>query len=326
MSKTGAKSGNKVLSGIKKIITNETLGALLLWVLLCIIITAFNPVFLTPGNFLNLFRQGSFYIILSLGILVTMVSGVFDMSVGSVMGLAGIIAAMLAHNNVNVVLIIVVVILVGAAAGALNGVLVAYFNITAFIATMGTQLIWRGATVLSTGGYPVNDLSEAFCWMGTSKILGIFTPIWIMLILALITWYIMSRTRLGRHIYASGGNPQAAIVSGINVKKIRMITYMYSGVLAAIAGMVMTARLSSGQVNTGTGLEMDAIAGAVIGGASMAGGVGSVVGAVCGTLVIATMKQGMTLVSLDQYWQKVAQGLVIILAVLLDIARRKLKK
>ncbi len=311
---------------LKKVITNETLGALFLWIILCITITCINPTFLTVRNFLNLFRSGSFYVVVSMGILITMVSGVFDMSVGSIMGFAGIVAAAMASRNIPVPLIILVVILIGVVCGSLNGVLVAFFGITPFIATMGTQMIWRGATVLTTGGYPINGLSESFCWMGTSSILGIPTPIYIMVILALLTWYIMARTRLGRHIYATGGNPQAAITCGINTKKIQMITYIYSGVMAGIAGMVMTARLSSGQVSTGNGFEMDAIAGAVIGGASMAGGVGSVLGALFGTIVISTLKNGMTLVALDQYWQKVAQGIVIILAVLLDIVRRKLRK
>ncbi len=320
------KSKNGVRNVFRKIITNETLGALFLWILLCILLTCMNPTFLSARKLLNLFRSGSFYVILAMGILITMVGGVFDMSVGSIMGFAGIVAALMAQKNMNVFLIIIVVIAIGIVCGALNGALTAYLGITPFIATMGTQLIWRGFTVLTTGGYPVNGLSESFCWMGTSSILGIPTPIYIMVILAVITWYIMTRTKLGRHIYATGGNIQAAITCGINTRRIQLITYVYSGIMAAVAGMLMTARLSSGQVSTGTGVEMDAIAGAVIGGSSMAGGVGSVMGTFFGTIVIATLKNGMTLVSLDQYWQKVAQGVVIVLAVLLDIARRKLRK
>jgi ribose/xylose/arabinose/galactoside ABC-type transport system permease subunit len=147
-----------------------------------------------------------------------------------------------------------------------------------------------------------------------------------MAVLSLITWYMLDKTVLGRHMAATGGNKQAAIVSGINVKKTQLMAYVYSGALAAIAGMVMTARIKSGQLSTGDGFEMDAIAGAVIGGASMAGGMGTVLGAICGTLVISTMKNGMDLLSLNAYWQQVAQGAIIILAVLLDIGRKRLRQ
>ena len=181
----------------------------------------------------------------------------------------------------------------------------------------------RGLITVITEGYPINDLSESFTYIGTGSFLGIPIPIYIAIFLAVLTWYILNKTVFGRHVVATGANAQAAIVSGINTKRIKLFSYMYGGALAGIAGMVLTARVTSGQVNCGDGFELDAIAGAIIGGASMEGGSGTVIGTICGIMVIYTVKNGMSLLSINAYWQQVAQGAIILLAIFLDIIRKK---
>lgn len=188
---------------------------------------------------------------------------------------------------------------------------------------MGSQIICRGLALLIADGRPINGLSDSFVWLGAGSIGLLPIPVIFIIISAIITWYLMKYTKTGRHIYAVGGNAQAALVSGIKTKRIKLFVFMFEGVLCAIAGMVLTARVSSGQPSLGEGFEMDAIAGAVIGGVSLSGGVGTIYGVVCGALVIGVLNNGMDLLNINGYWQQIAQGALIVLAVTLDILRQK---
>lgn len=311
-----------------KILLSDKYGAMIIVILFAIILTIATKNFLTFGNITTLLRQSSFYIIVVLGILLVFMGGGIDLSVGGTMCLAGMGAAALAQNSVNIplIVIIVVVIIIGAVIGALNGFLVGYLQMPAFIESLGMSILLGGLALVITRGKPINGLSTNFTKMGTGYLLKIPIPIWIAAFMCLIVWFILNKTKYGRHLTATGGNEQAAIVSGINVKKTRFFSYVLCGIFAAISGMVLCARFSSGQLSLGDGYNMNSIAAAVIGGASMLGGSGTVIGAIFGSLVLTVLTNGMDLLSINGYWQEFAQGLIIILAVLLDVARNKLKK
>lgn len=307
MEKTKLSAGSRV----RRILTNETIGAALIWILMLIILTIAAENFLSLRNFLNLFRFASFYMITGMGVFTVLMAGAMDMSVGSNMMLSGYVAAMIAQGSGNPVLAVIVGLIVGMAVGAFNGFLVSVLGFQSFIASMGTKMIVTGTGLVISGGYPVNQLNESFVEIGAGSFLGIYLPIYIAIVIVVITWYILTQTVLGRSMAAIGGNKQAAKISGISVKTTQWLAYVYCGACATLSGVVLTARIRAGQLNTGTGYELDCIAGTVI-------------GAVFGTLVIATMKNGMDMLGINAYWQQIAQGLVIIIAVLLDIMRKKI--
>jgi len=310
---------------IKAIAANETLGALFLVIAMFLILGIATDTFFTGQNLLNLFRQASFYMMIAVGTVIIMIAGGMDMSSGATMGMAGILAAMMAKDGVPLLGILLITMAVGAIIGAANGILIGGLGMPSFIATLGTKLIVRGLITVITGGYPINGLPESFTWIGTGRFLRIPIPIYVALAICLIAAYMLNYTIIGRRMYACGGNKMAAFVSGISVKKVQILAFICGGVLAALSGVVLTARVTSGQVALGEGYELDAIAGCVIGGASMGGGTGSVLGAVCGSLVIVTMKNGMDLMQVNAYWQNVAQGIIILLAVFIDITRKRVK-
>ncbi len=307
---------------VLKFLTNDKVGALLILIVMFIILGTVNRTFFSARNLMNLLRYASPYIIVGSGVLAVMMSGGMDMSTGATMGLAGMVAAILNVSGQPIAVCFLAAIAVGALVGMFNGFMVGYVGLQPFISSMGTKLIVSGTTTLICGGFPVNGLTESFTIFGTGKILGIYNPIWIAALICLITWYIINRTTFGRNMAACGGNRNAARVSGINVSRTKFISYIYCGCCAAVAGLVLTARIQSGQANTGSGYELNAIAGVVIGGASMAGGEGTVFGAICGCLVMATMVNGMDMINVNAFWQNIAQGIVIVIAVALDIFRK----
>ncbi len=322
----GNKFKNKNFS-FKALITNESIGALLIWlvVVLVLIITT-GDTFLTTRNFINLSRYASFYVMVGLGVLIIFTGGGMDLSLGATMGMAGMVTAYLTKQGLPLVIVIVAGLLVGLVIGAFNGYIIGYWKFPAMVATLGTQQIVRGLLNAITKGYPIDQLPDNFTIMGTGSFLGISLPVWIVAFMCLLTWYVLNKTVFGRRAVATGGNEQAAIVSGINTKKVRMQAYMYGGMMAAIAGTVLTARMTTAQTATGTGFELEAIAGAIIGGASVGGGKGTVFGTLFGILVIYTVKNGMSLLSVNAYWQTVVQGTIILLAIFLDIVRRNSHK
>ena len=309
---------------LKRLLRDDRTSPILLLVLAVLFLCIVTPdKFLQFINLRNVVRFASFYIIVGVGTLIVFMAGEMDMSTGSVMGMGGIVAAFMARAGVNVWLIFLVVVIIGVVCGMVNGLFVGYWGLPAFVATLGVQKALRGLITVVTQGYAVNNMSDGFLWLGGGDIFSIPVPIYICIIVCVISWYLINKTVLGRHMIATGNNRQAAIVAGINTRRTKCLAYIYSGILAAITGMVLTARLQSGHTTCGEGFELDAIAGAIIGGASLGGGGGSIAGTVCGIMFIYVVKNGMQLLSVNTYWQNTVQGLILILAVLIDMLRRR---
>lgn len=306
----------------------EKAGVLIILLLMMLILTLMTDKFLTYRNLINTVRQVTFWAMIGLGAMVCLVGGDFDLSAGSVVALTSVLSAMTIQESLrnNIIIPFLAAVAVGIVVGVVNGMLIAYVGMPAFIATLGTQLSLRGLALYISNGRPISNLAPKFNNLGAGSIGFIPIPVLILIIMVLITWYIMKYTRLGRHIYAMGGNPQAAIVSGVNVKKLKVFTYVFAGVTASIAGMILTARVASGNAASGEGFEMKAITGCVIGGVSLDGGIGSVYGVICGILVIGVLNNGMDLMNVSGYMQQIAQGLIIIVAVIIDVLRAKTTK
>jgi len=302
-------------------------GVFVILIIMVILLTIFTDTFMTYRNLINVIRQIAFYAIIGLGAMIIIVTTGIDLSPGSVVGVTSILVAKAAQNPENPTIVMFgVAVAVGLAFGALNGSLIAFAKVPPFIATLGTQIVGRGLALLIANGRPVSKLSPQFTFLGSGSIGPIPMPIIFLVVISAITWYILKYTKTGRHIFALGGNEQAAIVSGVKTQSVKLFVYIYASLLAAIAGMVLTARVASGQPSLGTGFELQAIAGAVIGGTSLAGGAGSVFGVISGALVIGVLNNGMDLLNINGYWQQIAQGTIIVGAVMLDILRQKTSK
>ncbi|EBQ3009924.1 ribose ABC transporter permease, partial [Salmonella enterica] len=245
-----------------------------------------------------------------------------DLSVGSLLALTGAVAASIVGVEVNALVAVAAALALGAAIGAVTGVIVAKGRVQAFIATLVMMLLLRGVTMVYTDGSPVNtgftDNADLFGWFGIGRPLGVPTPVWIMAIVFIAAWYMLHHTRLGRYIYALGGNEAATRLSGISVSKVKIIVYSLCGLTASLAGIIEVARLSSAQPTAGTGYELDAIAAVVLGGTSLAGGKGRIVGTLIGALILGFLNNGLNLLGVSSYYQMIVKAVVILLAVLVD--------
>jgi ribose transport system permease protein len=308
--------------------------SLIALVLLCVFISIFSDKFLTTNNAWNVMRQISVNVCISVGMTMVILTGGIDLSVGSVLALCGAVAAGLLKQGVEIpsanlyvgftlLGIIVIGIMVGSGAGLLNGFVITKFKVPPFIATLAMLTIGRGLTMLWTQGFPISGLGENFSWIGTGWMLGIPVPVWISGIIVILAILIINKTKLGRYIYAIGGNESAATLSGINVKKVKLAVYTMAGCLAAVGGLLVTARLDAAQPNAGIGYELDSIAAVVIGGTSLSGGKGSVAGTVLGAVIIGVLNNGLVLLDVSPFWQQVVKGAVILLAVIVDKAKAK---
>jgi ribose transport system permease protein len=285
--------------------------------------------FLTSDNGWNILRQISVNLCLSIGMTLIILTAGIDLSVGAILALSGALAAGLLKNGMVLSALavrlqftvsgaIVAGLLVGAAAGAFNGLMIARFRLPPFVATLGMFSIARGLTMLWTGGFPITGLGPEFGFLGTGIFQGIPMPVWITGTLVVIFVVLTRLTRFGRHIYAVGGNERAAQLTGLPVGRIKLGVYTLGGLLAGAAGLIVTARLDSAQPNAGIGYELDSIAAVVIGGTSLSGGRGSVVGTVLGCLIIGVLNNGLFLLDVSPFWQQVVKGFVILAAVALD--------
>lgn len=296
-------------------------GIYIAFVVMCVFFSIFNPVFLTPGNIINMIRQVSFNAILAMGMTVVIITGGIDLSVGSVLCLAAVVTASFVQTSnpiLPVPVAILVGLLIGALCGAFNGLMITKGKLAPFIVTMVTMTMARGAAQLFTKGRPVSGLLGGFTNVGAGFLFGIPVPIYILALVVLITHFMLSRTRNGRYLYAVGGNEQAAVASGIKVSRVKLTAYIFSGIMAALVGIIMTARLNSASTVLGNGYELDAIAAAVIGGTSMTGGKGKVVAVLVGALIIGTISNGLDILNVSAYWQQIIKGIIILVAVLLD--------
>jgi ribose transport system permease protein len=287
--------------------------------------------FLTVDNGLNVLRQISINLCLSLGMTLIILSGGIDLSVGSVLALCGAVAAGLLKNGIalprfNVLLEFTVVgailagLLVGVVLGTFNGIMITRLRLPPFVATLGMLSIARGLTMLWTGGFPITGLGASFGFMGTGQWLGVPMPVWISAALVALFVVVLRRTCFGRYVYAVGGNERAALFSGVNVNRIKLLVYTLGGTLSAVAGLLVTSRLDSATPNAGFSYELDSIAAVVIGGTSLSGGRGSVWGTVLGCLIIGVLNNGLVLLEVSPFWQQVIKGGVILAAVALDKA------
>ncbi|MCQ4923525.1 ribose ABC transporter permease [Tissierella carlieri] len=291
-------------------------------IIFSVIISILNPRFLTMGNLLNVFRQTSINAIIAAGMTFVILSAGIDLSVGSILGFSGAVGAKMLASGYNIWLSLLAAIVIGAVAGIVNGIIITKGKVQPFIATLAIMILLRGATMVFTSGRPIpvsgEHISGVFRWIGTGVVLGIPVPIAIMIIVFIVCYYILNHTQYGRHLYAVGGNEEASLLSGVNTAKIKILAYTASGILAAIAGIIVTSRLSSAQPTSGEGYELDAIAAVVLGGTSLVGGQGTIIGTIIGALIIGILNNALNLMDVQSYYQMIAKAIVIIVAVLLD--------
>lgn len=296
--------------------------SLIALLILIAVVSSMSPNFFTLNNMFNILQQTSVNAIMAVGMTLVILTSGIDLSVGSVLALTGAVAASIVGLEVNALLAVFGALALGAVIGAGTGVIVAKGKVQAFIATLVMMLLLRGVTMVYTNGSPINtgfsDVADAFGWFGIGRPLGIPTPIWLMALVFLAAWYMLHHTRLGRYIYALGGNEAATRLSGISVDKVKIIVYALCGLLSALAGIIEVARLSSAQPTAGTGYELDAIAAVVLGGTSLAGGKGRVVGTLIGALILGFLNNGLNLLGVSSYYQMIVKAAVILLAVLVD--------
>ncbi len=309
----------------KKLLSKEWLieqKSLIALLVLIVIVSFLNPNFFTLDNLMNILRQTSVNAIIAVGMTLVILTGGIDLSVGSVLALCGAFAASLIAIEVPVLVAVPTALFAGAVLGALSGFIIAKGRVQAFIATLVTMTLLRGVTMVYTDGRPIStgftDTADAFAWFGTEYVLGIPVPVWLMVIVFAAVWYLLNHTRFGRYVYASGGNEAATRLSGINVDKVKIGVYSICGVLAALAGIIVTSRLSSAQPTAGMGYELDAIAAVVVGGTSLLGGRGKIMGTLIGALIIGFLNNALNLLDVSSYYQMIAKAVVILLAVLVD--------
>ena len=319
---SSTKSASHAGEGVslkQRLIQQKTLIAL---VVMIIVVSLLNPNFFTTGNLLNILRQTAVNAIIAVGMTFVILTAGIDLSVGSVLALCGAIGASLIAAELPIVLAVGAALGSGILLGAASGVIISKGKVQAFIATLVSMTMVRGLTLVYTDGRPIStgftDTADAFSYIGTGYLLGIPVPIWIMAVVFAAAWYVLKHTRLGRYVYALGGNEAATRLSGINVDRIKITVYAIAGFLSALAGLVVTSRLSSAQPTAGAGYELDAIAAVVLGGTSLMGGKGTIMGTLLGALIIGFLNNALNLLDVSSYYQMIAKALVILLAVLVD--------
>lgn len=321
-------------SKLRKLIRKYNIAIVLIFMV--IIMSILRPNFLSPSNLFNVLTQSSIYGIMSLGLTLIIISKGIDLSAGSLVALSGIVAASLGQSataatkyfpnlgELPVIVPILAALLVGGILGLINGSVIAYTAIPPFIATLGMTTIARGFTLMYTEGKPVSTLTSDFMAIG-GKIGLLPVPVLIYGIMALITWILLNHTRFGKNVYAIGGNVHAAEVSGVNIKKNLVRIYAYAGIMYGVAALVFAGRVGSVHPGAATGYELTAIAATTIGGTSHAGGIGTVGGAIIGALILGVLRNGLTLLGVHAYWQQVVEGVIIIVAVVLDMRKNRKK-
>lgn len=298
----------------------QKMGPLLGLLVIVFTLTILTPNFLSVNNLLNVLRQVSINALIALGMTFVILTGGIDLSVGSILALSSAFTATLMVSGLDPLLSVFIGVLLGAIMGGLNGFVITKGNVAPFIATLATMTIFRGLTLVLTEGKPITGLSDSFSFqmIGKGYILGIPFPVILMVVVFLILYIVLKQTTFGRGIYAIGGNEEASRLSGLKVDRIKAGAYVISGAMAALAGIILTSRLNSAQPTAGTSYELDAIAAVVLGGTSLSGGRGRIVGTLIGALIIGVLNNGLNLLNVSSFYQQVVKGGVILLAVLLD--------
>ncbi|KES18937.1 putative ABC-type sugar transport system, permease component [Gilliamella apicola SCGC AB-598-I20] len=314
---------NIIIRSFKNFITNN-IGILIALLLISIILSFASPVFLSQENMLSVLRQVSTNMCLALGMTLIIILGGIDLSVGSIVAMAGTLTVgFISIGEMGIIPAILLGLFIGTLCGAANGAAIAYTGIPPFIVTLAMMMIARGVGYIYSGGQSIRIFDESFTSIGTGYLGMIPYPVIYMLVFIVVMLVVVNRTRLGTYIYALGGNREAARLSGIAIKRVEIIVYTIAGFLAAFAGIVLAARMYSGQPSVAQGYEMDAIAACVLGGISMSGGIGRISGTILGVIVIGIINNGLNLLGVNSFWQLVAKGVIIFLAVYVDMLKRK---
>jgi len=294
---------------------------LVFWLVLSNLTSSFQ----TISNLRAVFLGLSLDAIIAVGMTILLIAGGFDLSVGSVLALGGISSALLVSNGVHPVLSALGGLACGAIVGATNGIIVTKIGVNPLITTLGTMGIARGIALVLTGGWGVSNLPDNFNIIGQKVTLGLQSPIWVMLCLVVTFDFLLRKSRFLRQAFYVGGNEKAARLSGINVDRIRLLTYIFTGFLAALSGLLLTARVGAATVTAGAGTELRVIAAVIIGGASLAGGEGSILGSLLAVLLLALVNNAFNLLGISIYWQSIVQGIILIVAVTADVLTKKIK-
>ncbi|MGI6169791.1 MAG: ABC transporter permease [Christensenellales bacterium] len=288
---------------------------------LCVILSLASDVFLSAGNISNIFLQASLNGVIAIGMTMVILTGGIDLSVGSIVAVAGIFIG-IAKDTMPPVVVMIIALIAATLLGFINGIGVTKGKLPPFIATLGMMSIARGLASVLSNGRPIGNIPELFRFIGGGRIFGIFFPIIVMVVAYIIAYFLLKYTKLGRNTYAVGGNMEAAKLSGINVHRTQLKVYSISGLCSGIAAIMLVGRLNSASPTAGLEYEMNAIAATVIGGASMSGGEGRIQGTFIGALIISVLRNGLNLLNVSSYWQQIAIGLVIVVSVLADTLRR----
>ncbi|MGV3553398.1 ABC transporter permease [Rhizobium sp.] len=331
-SKPAVTSGKRKKSVIELLFEGRAFFAL---ILIIVVFSFMSPNYFTVSNFLIMASHVAIYGLLAIGMLLVILNGGIDLSVGSILALAGCVAGFMMKgvtlNYFGVIIyppvwvVAVLTCVMGAAVGAVNGVLIAYLRVPAFVATLGVLYVARGIALLMTNGLTYNNLSgrpelgnTGFDWLGFNRLAGVPIGVIVLAVVAVGVHILLARTAFGRWLYASGGNERAAELSGVPVKRVKIIVYVLSGIAAAVAGLVLSSQLTSAGPTAGSTYELTAIAAVVIGGAALTGGRGTVLGTMLGAFVIGFLSDGLVIIGVSAYWQTVFTGAVIVTAVLLN--------
>ncbi len=313
-------------------------GIVIVLILMIVAISIAKPNFLSPENIFNVLTQSSIFGIMALGMTLVIISKGIDLSVGSVLALSGVVAASFAQMPgvlgkifpalplLPAAIPLLIAVLVATLCGAVNGFLLAFTGIPAFIATLGMYTVARGLALIYTSGRPVSSLSPGFVMFGDTIFGAIPVPVLVYAAMAVITWILLNKTRFGKSVYALGGNIKAAEVSGIAVKRNLVWIYAYCGLTAGVAAIVFAGRVQSVHPGAAVGYELTAIAATTIGGTSHSGGIGTVWGAIIGALILGVLRNGLTLLGVHPYWQQVCEGVIIVIAVIVDMKTHAQKK
>ncbi|MGJ8531028.1 MAG: ABC transporter permease [Alphaproteobacteria bacterium] len=318
----GADAPSQGLNFFRFNVSLRDAGTILGLLIIVVVFSLLTPVFLTTPNLINILQQSSLNAVIALGMTLVIISGGIDLSVGPTAALSAVIGATLMVAGVPIYLAILAALGVGILCGLFNGVLVAYAGLQPFIVTLGGLSLYRALALIYTGGNPVFGIPPEFRALTNGTLLGIPNPVIIVAIIALLLWILLNKTPLGEYILAVGGNEEAARIAGVPVAKTKVATFVISGSLASIAAMILVGRLGAAEPTIGNLWELDAIAAAAIGGASLMGGKGSIVGTLIGAIILGALRNGLTLMNVQAFYQLLATGIIIIAAMLIDRATR----
>jgi ribose transport system permease protein len=307
----------------KKLLHRREAGIFFALVGLVILITCIQPNFIKPGNLFLVSRQIALTAIIALGVLFPILTGGIDLAVGSTVGLSGFLCGLAMAAGLHPILAVIVGLLTGASVGAVNGIIVSYVGVTPFIVTLGMLGAAHGIVLIIKQGDSIREISKGFIAFGNGSLFGISVPVLILLLIAAGCYLTLGRTVFGRQVFALGGNEKAAALSGINTRRVKFLTYVLSGLLPAVTGILFVARFQSAQADSGKGMELDAIAAAVIGGTSLMGGEGSVAGVLIGAIIMGVIRNGLVLMQVSSHWQELIIGIIIVLAAILDVVRSR---